>query len=695
MIKSITKVFTVLALIVSFKVTKAQNIEYPHCPKHTVTDTFFNKYSVSENYRWLENVRNDSVVKWIEEENKLARKFLSRASAKYSCKTLIDKYDYVIMDYPVKAGKYYFSMMRRNDLASSGLYMGTTPKDIDQLLIDPNFNNNGDKVNISSYSVSKDSKYLAYTISRNGTDWREIKTVKLPSGSKMKDHLKGVKFTALTWKGDGFFYSRFPDVGEFYATIGEEIYYHKLGDVQANDQLIFKRKDPTIQFSYQTTSDERFFILREKTRKYYNYFFIDYHSENPYLRPLLMKQKSGISIVDSHNDKLIAVTGKNTNGGMVVEIDPYNPTKWRLVVPEANNAVLTECIAKTDRILLIYQSNQHPIFKIFDYNGQPLYNLELPEASSIDGFYGEKEDDELYFFMERYTVPPLSYIFNTKTYERKFGEKVQVTFNFKNYNHKSIMYPINDSISVPMNLVYKKGIKLDGNNPCLLKVYGGFGSISSPSFDSGIIYFIEHGGVFAYANVRGSGDLGKAWVKAGRRLNKQNTINDVHSAAEFLIHEGYTSKGKIAIHGASHGGLIVAAAAIQRPDLYAAAIPEVAVTDMIRFEKFTVGSVHKSEFGTITDPLDFVNLKSYSPLHNIKKDVNYPAMLVMTSENDDRVPPFHSYKFVAELQNRKAQTNPILLRVEKKAGHYGGINQISEIREKADMYGFLMKILSK
>jgi len=246
-----------------------------------------------------------------------------------------------------------------------------------------------------------------------------------------------------------------------------------------------------------------------------------------------------------------------------------------------------------------------------------------------------------------------------------------------------------------MNLVYKKDLKLDGNNPCLLKAYGGFGSISMPHFDPGIVHLIEKGGVYAYANIRGGGDLGISWSQAGKRLHKQNTIDDLNAAAEFLIKEKYTSPKKLAITGASHGGLIVAAASIQRPDLYAAVIPIVGVMDMIRKENFTVGILNVTEYGTVNDSLDFVNLRSYSPLHNIKEDVNYPAMLVMTSENDDRVPPFHSYKFVAELQNRKAQTNPILLRIEKNAGHYGGINSYSRVNFTSNFYDFLMKILMK
>lgn len=686
---------TLSFLIITITYSTAQKLEYPICPKQTVVDTFFNEYTVTENYRWLENVRCDSVIEWIEAENKISRQYLKKASAKFSCKTLLEKYGYVESQRSIKKGKYYFRMLRKNKQSVAGLYLGETANNVHTLLIDPNFNNKGDKVAIKGYFVSKDSKHLAYLINRNGTDWREIKVVSLPSGSKMKDHLKGVKFSSINWKGDGFFYSRYPNQGEFYATMGEEIYYHKLGEDQSNDRLIFKRKDPTIQFNYMTTSNERFFLLQEKTNNYYNSFFIDYQSENPYLRPLLMKQKIFINMIDSENGKLTASVTKESNGGSIVEIDPYNPYQWKEIVPELASGVLMKCIPKADRILAIYQSNQHPILKIFKYSGEALYSLQLPDASYISGFYGEKEDVDLIFYLQQHTKPAIQYYFNTQTFERKFGEPVSVTFSFKNYETKSVMYPTNDSISVPMTLVYKNDLKLDGNNPCLLCAYGGFGKISTPKFNPGIVYFIEKGGVFAYANVRGGGDLGKDWAKAGRRLNKQNSIDDFNAAAEYLIKEAYTKPEKLACKGSSHGGLLVAAAAIQRPDLYAVAIPNVGVTDMLRFEKFTVGNFHINEFGTVSDSLDFINLRSYSPLHNIKEDVNYPAMLVMTSENDDRVPPFHSYKFVAELQNRKAQTNPILLRVEKNAGHNGASNYSARIKTQADMYGFILKILNE
>ncbi|WP_282125260.1 prolyl oligopeptidase family serine peptidase [Marinifilum flexuosum] len=695
MIKSITKVLTVLALILSFSATKAQNLEYPFCPKHTVADTFFNKYIVTENYRWLENVRSDSAVKWIEAENKLSRKFLSKASAKYNCKSLLDKFSYVRSKKAVKKGKYFYRKVIRNSMASASLYIGEKYNEVDQILIDPNYNNKGDKVSITSYHPSKDSKLLAYTINRNGTDWREIKVVSLPSGKKLSDHIKGVKFSSTEWKGDGFYYKKYPNKGEFYSSIGEEIYYHKLGDPQDKDKLIFKRKDPSVHFGFMTSSNERFFFLYEETKTHCNYFFIDFNSDQPYLRPLLMKQKNFIHILDSQNGKIIAKITKGSNGGSIVEIDPYNPYQWREIVPAIKNGVLLRCIPKADRLITIFQRNQTPLLKIFKYSGEQLYSLELPQSSSVNGFYGEKGEEDITFTLQELTKPAITFHFNTRTFERKYGDPVNVTFAFKNYETKSINYTVNDSIKVPLTLVYKKGLKLDGNNPCMLCAYGGFGRIFKPKFDPGIVYFIEKGGVFAYANVRGGGDLGKKWTLAGRRLNKQNAIDDFNAAAEFLIKEKYTSSEKLAAKGSSHGGLLVAAAAIQRPDLYKAVVPVVGVMDMLRFENFTVGNFHTDEFGSVQNSLDFVNLKSYSPLHNIKEDVNYPSMLVMTSENDDRVPPFHSYKFVARLQNRKAQTNPILLRVEQDAGHNGAMNKNGHLRKKADMYGFILKILNQ
>ena len=680
--------FTFLYLI-----PHAQNIEYPQCPKHSVIDTFFHDYIIQDDYRWLEDVRTEQVKEWIKDQNTLANKYTRKASARNNSLNLIKKYGTVLGGNATKRGKYYFFYARRNDHATPGLYLQESLNGYEHCLVDPNFISTKDKIDIRDYSLSKNSQYLAYQFNRNGRDWCEINVIKLPSGKKTKNHLTNIKFSTIEWKGDGFFYSKYPKLSEFAEANGGEIYYHKLGDDQSLDQLIFKRKDPTIQFRYQVSSDEQFLILREETKYYFNYFYIDYFAQKPYLRPLLMKQRTGFGLLDSHNGKLIIRNTKKNNNGNIVEIDPANPYKWREIIPEYQHGILLSTRIKSDRIICIYQRNQQPILKIFDFHGKELYTLEMPVGHSVDGFDGEKYDENLLFGLSSYTIPKISYEFNTKSFKRKPGKEVQITFDFKKYETKAVKYFSKDGVEIPMNIVYKKGIKLDGNNPTLLKAYGGFGVVSSPSFDPGLVYFLEQGGVYAFANIRGGGDLGKYWALSGRHLYKQNSFDDFNAAAEYLIKEGYTNPKKLAATGSSNGGLIVAAASIQRPDLYAAVVPIVGVLDMIRFEKFTVGAFHHDEFGTITDSTDFVNLLSYSPLHNIKKEVNYPSMLVMTSENDERVPPFHSYKFVAQLQNRPAQTNPILLRVEKNAGHSGAHNYLKRNKTKADMYGFILECL--
>lgn len=682
--------FSILLIFKSY----SQKFEYPPCQKKEVIDTFFNYFPVKDDYRWLENVENFEVKTWVKEQNKLFNKFIRSGTTKFRCKHDLDRYSCTETNYSAKHGKYYFSYKIRNGHASAGLYFGEKTDEVYDLLVDPNYNTNGKKKNIRGFSVSKDSQKLCYLTSEDGSDWMEARVINLPSGAKNKDLIQGIKYSTVKWYRDGFFYSKYPFNGKFSTSEGEEVYYHKLGESQSQDKLIFKRKNPNASFSYKVSFNERFFVLEEEVSDHFNYFFIDYESEQPYLRPLLMKQSEELSFIDSNNGKFIVKTFLNNNCGSVVEIDPYAPYQWREIVPAHSDAILTKTRVKENCILCVFQTDHQPIIKMYDFNGKTLHTKPMPIASSVYGFDGHKNEENLVYYNECYTLPKIQYYFNTNTFETKNGEKTHITYHYKNYEYKLLKYTTKDGTKVPLTLVYKKGLKLDGNNPTLLKTYGGFGSISTPKFDPGIVYFIEQGGLFAYANIRGGGYLGFEWAEAGRRLNKQNSINDFNEAAEFLIAEKYTNPKRLAITGTSHGGLIVTAAAIQRPELYAAVVPIVAVTDMLRFEKFTVGNFHLDEFGTVKDSLDFLNLRQYSPLHNIKKEMNYPAMLVMTSENDDRVPPFHSYKFVAALQNRSSQKNPILMRVEPNAGHGGANSKVTEVDSKSDMFRFIMKVLT-
>lgn len=689
----INKYFYSSLLIVLSFVLAAQEHVQTFSNEIVELDTFYNIYVIEDNCHWLENTSSEATIDWIENQNKRSKKYLSRVVNKTSSFKAINRYIYTEYDNPIKDGKYYFKYAFYNDLGVPALFYQTSLKSAPEIIVNPNFISKNDKITLKGYSVSKDSEYLAYQFSRNGSDWAEVKIVTLNHKEHKKDHLKGLKFSNIAWLGDGFFYSTIAQSGDFGKTIGQKVYYHKMDTEQSEDKLIFERKrNPSAQFSYITTSNERFFILKERNEKAgkINVFYIDYNSDIHSLRPLITNLNYDINIIDSHDGKFIATTSHNSNNGSIVEIDPENSLEWRSIALEFSEALLLKVIPFKDRVVAIYQSDQRPILTVLDYAGTLLYSLEFPVATSVSGFSGNFYDDEFLFNFSSYTVPPIVYKFNTKTFKKELTKMTTVTFDFNKIEYKQIEFLTKDSVNVPMILVYQKGIEFDGENPTILEAYGGFGSIVAPSFDPGIVHFVKKGGIYAFANIRGGGDKGIEWAEDGRGENKQNSFDDFISAAEFLIENKYTNSSKLAITGASNGGLVVAVAAIQRPDLFKAVVPIVAPLDMIRFEKFTIGHWHIDEYGTVTDSLGFTRLLSYSPYHNIKETINYPTMLVVTSENDDRVPPFHSYKFVAKLQNRIEQQNPIFLKIEKKSGHYGASTLYSGIREMADIYGFII-----
>lgn len=691
------KILTLILVILLNNVSYTQNYKPIISKSIPITETYFNT-EIIDSYQWLENTSSSETIEWVKAQNNLSKKFLKRTSNKTTSFISIDKYTHTKFDYAIKKGDYYFNLYYTSLFARPALYVKTNLKKESRKLIDPKEISNEDVINIKNFEVSKDSKYLAFQYGRDGSDWSEIGVVTIQTGKLHKDHLKGVKFSNISWLNDGFFYSTFEQLNKFGKTLNNKIFYHKLGTQQKDDKLIFARKNnPLTHFEYLTTSDERFFVIEEINEQNgkRSIFYIDYKTEKKSLKPIYYNIDFNVNIIDSKDDNLIAVTFKDSNNGALIMFNPKMPSKWNVIAPNYSSAILLKVIPFSDRIVTIYQSDQQPILVIYDYSGKSLYNLEFPIGASVGGFSGNKTDKEFLYYLQSYTVPKVIFKFNIDTFERKIVNKTGVTFKYNDIVYKKIEYLSKDSIKVPMILVHKNDIKLDGSNPTILKAYGGFGVISSPSFDTGVVHFIRKGGVFAFANIRGGGDKGVKWAKDGKGNKKQNSFDDFIAGAEYLIKNKYTNSKKLAIMGASNGGLVVAVAAIQRPDLFKVAIPIVAPLDMLRFEKFTVGRFHLDEYGTVTDSLSFNMLKNYSPYHNIQHDTNYPNMLVITSENDDRVPPFHSYKFVAKLQNRKSQVNPILLKVEKNSGHYGSSNYISNIREKADIYGFILYHLNK
>ena len=692
-----------------------QNIEYPVAEKKTVTETFFQIYQVDDGYRWLEEVDSPETLLWLEEQRKISDKYLSKAVNRTDSKTSIDKYGTTDWEFPLVLGEYYFQYAYYSSkMAGIGgelIYFTDAGKDFrvpalfykndlnaqSDLLVDPNYISQSDRIRLKNLAISEDSKYLAYQFSRNGSDWAEAKVVNLENGQHLKDHLLDLRFSNLAWSGDGFYYSTYPKTDKFGKAIGQQLYYHKLGTDQSEDELVFKRKNPTIEFTSQVTSDRRFLVIEEENPDHgvRNIFYIDFESEQKSLKPLLMNFKYWLNIRDSHDGKFIATTTYQKDNQYIIEIDPANPGAWKEIVPAYDEANMVSLETFRDRILVEFRTEQNPFLVVYDYQGEILDDYELPPASDIIGMRGNWGDDEILLGFESYTIPPVCIKYNIKTFHTEVVQQTSVAFDWDKIFTEEIRCTTDDGIEIPMTIVHKKGLSLDGSNPTILKAYGGFGASSAPEFNPGIIHFIMDGGVFVFAKIRGGGDKGVEWMEDGMGRKKQNSIYDFISVAEYLIAEGYTNPKKLSATGSSHGGLVVAAAAMQRPELFEAVVPVVAPLDMLRFEEFTVGQFHKDEYGTVTDSTDFTCILAYSPYQNIREDINYPSMLVVTAENDDRVPPFNSYKFVAALQNRQAQQNPVLLKVEEDAGHYGALTKSGILQERADIFGFIMYELMK
>ena len=675
---------------------QAQKFVYPVAERANTQDIFFENTSIKDEFRWLEDTKSPKVKKWISEQNSITFPYLKKLQNKHNTFLTIDKLAYYKASHPRKEGKYYFSRAYYHNQSTPALFYRSSINVAPTLLVDPNLIDTQAKIEIKDYSVSKDSKYLAFQYNRNGTDWAELQVVSLANGVWKKDHLKNLKFSNIAWKGDGFYYSTYPKTDDFGKTEGQKVFYHKLGTEQKDDVLIFERNNPQLRFRYLTSSDEQFFVLKEVNEQAgkISLFYINFQEEKAQLKPLLLNLKFDVDVLNSNNGKLIATTFKD-NTGSILEIDPANPLKWKAIASKFSKAVLVEAIPLKDKIIAIYQSNQHPILTVLDYSGNVNYTHEFPVGTSISGFAGNSYDEEFLYHLTSYTFPPIVYSFNVKTYERKLTDQTRANFTVEDLELNEIEATAKDGTKIPILIVHKKGVSLNGQNPTILSAYGGFGAIAQPSFDPGIVYFVKQGGVYAFANIRGGGDLGADWAWKGKGANKQISFHDFIAAAVDLIKSGYTQPAKLATMGASNGGLVVAASAIQRPDLFKAVVPMVAPLDMLRFEQFTVGQFHRDEYGTVSDPESFKDLKAYSPLHNVQENTDYPAMLILTSENDDRVPPFHSYKFVAALQNRSAQKNPILLRVEQDAGHQGGATIYTNIQEKANIFAFIWEMLNK
>lgn len=666
--------------------------------QNTVIDTFFETYIIEDNYRWLENTESFQTKWWVNEQIEITEEKLSKYRKKSNAIFAIEKYARTRYDLPTKKGDYFFNLYYTGDYNAAQLFYRRSLHHDLELLFDPNIGRKKDILDIEGFTISNDSKYLAILLSRNGTDWREIKVVNLPKRVVTDEHLTGLKFSNVLWLDDGFYYTTYEQEGKFGKTHTPRVYYHTLGQPQAMDSLIIERPlTPHVSFSYQLTSDHRFLIMeiQDDLDDVTSFYYIDYNTSIRQFRPLIHKLEYSLSIIDSYQDKLIAFTRHNAPNGLIITIDPAKPKEWKEFIPEMGDAVIRQIKTFEKELVIEYFTNGNSLMAIFDYNGELQNVIKFPLATSMGAISGDYSDRNFYFYFKSFTIPPIVYTFDLDKREYKLTDNTVVHFAFDDIIYKQFEFPIDDTLTATLTIVHDADLKMNGQNPTIVKAYGGYGTIYTPSFDPGIVWFIKNGGIVAIASIRGGGEKGIDWWEKAHDDKKQTTINDLIKAAEFMVEQKYTQPGQIGLTGGSHGGLVVASAGIQRPDLFGAIVPKAGPMDMLRFELFTVGKANTPEFGSVTDSLTFVKLLDYSPYHTIKSDVNYPPMLLVTGENDDRVPPFHSYKFVAKLQANSAQTNPILLKAIPKTGHYGQIGWKNRIRNVADEYSFFMFHLTR
>jgi len=537
---------------------------------------------------------------------------------------------------------------------------------------------------------------MAYSVNKAGSDWAEFNVLDIASGKNLPDKIEWVKFSGASWQGDGFYYSRYdaPSKGKELSNRNEyhKVYFHKLGTPQSDDKLIYENRNfPLRSYSANTTEDEHFLILSESEGTSGNSLFcMDLAKGGTKFVKLADGFENEYNVIDNIGDKLLVLTNEGAPNRKLVLIDPKSPgsENRKDVIPEKDE-VLENVIIAGGQMFAQYMKDATSRVYAYDMDGKLLQELQLPGLGTLLGFNGEKAADKVFFGFTSFTIPTAIYTYDVS--KKSTGEffMPELDFDASVYETKQVFYESKDKTKIPMFIVHKKGLKLDGQNPVLLYGYGGFNISLTPNFSVSRLVFLENGGVYCMPNLRGGGEYGEKWHEAGTKLNKQNVFDDFIAAAEYLIREKYTSPEKLAIYGGSNGGLLVGACMTQRPELFKVCFPAVGVLDMLRYHKFTIGWAWASDYGTSDDSAQFQNLLSYSPLHNIRDSVCYPATLITTADHDDRVVPAHSFKFAATLQEKQACTNPVLIRIETKAGHGAGKPTAKIIDEAADMYSFL------
>lgn len=694
-------IFSIIFLLIAFKSIDLKKfptikVTYPVTKKTDSVDTYFG-YKIGDPYRWLENDNSEETKEWVKNQNVVTDEYLSHIPFRDKFKERLTKiWDFPKVSAPFKAAnKYYF--YKNNGLQNQSiLYVIDSLNAEPKVFLDPNTLSTDGTVSLSGIAFSNDDKYFAYSISRSGSDWNEIYVKDLKSFNNLDDHLLWVKFSSIAWYKDGFYYSRYdaPEEGKALSKKNQfhKIYYHKLGTNQSKDLLAYKNENEALRtYAAFVPENEKYLFIYEGAASKGNALQFKKISEpENELKYIVEGFDYEFNIIDCIDNFIYIRTNYKAPKYKIIKIDLENIVElnWKDLIPEKND-VLDGCLFAGNKIICSFMQNAYNKIEIYSSEGKYEKDIELSTICTLNSINGKKDDNTIFYSISSFTSPGIVFKYSLNDDKSEIYFKSEIDFDESQYITKQEFAKSKDGTMIPMFIVHKKGIKLNGKNPVLLYGYGGFNISQTPKFKASNLIWLENGGVYVVACLRGGGEYGDEWHKQGTKLQKQNVFDDFIACAEYLIQKKYTSSSVLAINGGSNGGLLVGAVTNQRPDLIKVALPAVGVMDMLRFHKFTIGWSWTSDYGSSDDSTEFKYLYNYSPLHNIKiNNTNYPAILVTTADHDDRVVPAHSFKYAATLQENCKGSNPVLVRIDSKAGHGAGKPVSKQIEQAADIWAF-------
>jgi len=693
--KRLSLFLAVLLVGCSTDKTSIESVSYPETAKVDQADDYYGA-QVTDPYRWLEDDNSEETAHWVEAQNKVTFGFLNKIPFKEAIRARIEElYNYEKYRPPFKGGENYFFFKNDGLQNQDVLYIQKSPDDQPELFLDPNKLSEDGTVAISGVTISNDGKYLGYQVSVSGSDWREINVMDIESKELLSDKVEWVKFSGISWYKDGFFYSRYeqPAAGDELKSVSkfQKVYYHKIGALQAVDQLIYENKDDGDRNHFASvTEDERYLMVYGSKSTSGNSLYIKNIADPAGSFVTAVENfDNDHRVVGNEGDWLFIQTNLDAPNVRVVKVKSSQPQveNWEDVIPESENVL--NSATGGGKIFASYLIDAKTSVKQFNLRGELERDIELPGVGTAAGFSAHNEEAFLFYTFTSFTNPATVYRYDIGSGESTLFRQPELKFDPADYQASQVFYESKDGTKVPMFIVHKKGLELNGKNPTLLYGYGGFNISLTPRFRSSTIVWLENGGIWAQPNLRGGGEYGETWHEAGTLLKKQNVFDDFIAAGEYLIANNYTSSDHLAIFGGSNGGLLVGACMTQRPELFKVAFPAVGVLDMLRYQNFTIGWAWATDYGTWEDSEEmFKYLYGYSPLHNLRDGVAYPSTMVTTADHDDRVVPAHSFKFAATLQEKHGGENPVLIRIETKAGHGAGKPTSKRIDEAADRFAF-------